>query len=229
MIKVDHSKTDAALDRITAAFHSQVELYSAYMKKKDDSKDQAMYSAQYLEGLADKALEALVARAKKNQEIFDKAIEDAEACEEKNQEAIDFTDPTLQGILAALQILKKDDPLVDMKGLTSTGRLIEAALAELKGQRNALELIRQTLAQKGISILKQWEVYFYGDDLFSKLDLALTALTNSPGAATLYLTARDEIQKVADTLGLTLRKSDLALDSLGDGFYMEGMRSVMGL
>ena len=236
MVKVNHTQTEAAIDKIAAALHTQAVALETYFKEMDPGEDQAMYSAEYLQGLADKALEKLVAVAQKNATTFQEAIESAQECEKANEGAIDFTDATLQGILAAIDAFN-GDTLTDAskdggniyEALNSTGKIIEAALEELRGQRNALELVKNKLESKGLHIVKNWEGYFYGADLFDQLDKELTSVVNSPKSGIFYMNAVTEIRKIAATLGFTLRESDLDLGGIGGAVWDSAMRSAAGI
>lgn len=233
MVKVDHTKTEAALDKIAATIHSQAQALENYFKESNPGEDQAMYSAEYLQGLADKALEALVSAARKNAETFAEAIESAKECEAANDGAIDFTDPTLQGILAAIDAIQ-DKTLTTDGGeiyaqLNSSGKIIEAALENLRGQRNALELVKNKLESKGLRIIKSWDGYFYGSDLFEALDNELTSVVNSPKSGIYYMNAVKELRAIAATLGLTLRESDLELGGIGGSIWDSAMRTAAGI
>ena len=233
MVKVNHTQTEAALDKIAAAIHSQASVLENYFKESQPGEDQAMYSAQYLQGLADKALEKLVAAAKANADTFMDAIESAKECEAENEKALDFTDPTLQGILAAIDALQDKQLTTDggeaYSQLNSSGKIIEAALEALRGQRNALELVKNKLESKGLHILKTWEPYFYGEDLFEKLDSELTNVVNSPKSGIYYFNAVRELREIAGKLGLTLRESDLDLGGIGGAVWDSAMRSAAGI
>lgn len=192
-----------------------------------------MYSAEYLQGLADKALERLVAVAQSNAVLFTEAIESAKECEATNDGAIDFTDPTLQGILAAIDAFQEKKLTTDggeaYGQLNGSGKIIEAALEELRGQRNALELVKNKLESKGYSILKNWEHYFYDVDIFEKLYNELMNITRSPKSGVYYYNAVGELRKVAETFGLTLRESDLDLGEIGGAVWNSAMRAAAGL
>lgn len=233
MVKVDHSKTEAALDKIAATLHSQAQILEEYFKESDPGKDQAMYSAEYLKGLADKALEKLVAAAQKNGVTFFEAIESAKECERANDSALDFTDATLQGILAAIDALQDKELTVDggqaYEQLNSSGKIIEAALETLRGQRNALELVKNKLESKGLHVLKIWDHYFYGADLFEKLSNELTSVTNSPKSGIYYINAVKELRDIAGTLGITLKESDLELSGIGGAVYDSAIRTAAGI
>lgn len=236
MVKVNHTQTEAALDKIAAAIHTQAGALETYFKEINPGEDQAMYSAQYLQGLADKALEKLVAVAQKNAITFQEAIESAKECEKANDAAIDFTDATLQGILAAIDTIQ-DKSLTNAsqdggqlyEALNGSGKIIEAALEELKGQRNALELVKNKLESKGLHIIKSWERYFYGVDLFEKLDNELVNVASSPKSGIYYVNAVKELREIADKLGITLRESDLDLGGIGGAVWDSAMRSAAGI
>ncbi len=236
MLKVDHTQTSRALDQITAALHNQAKALEVYFKECDFGEDQAMYSAQYLQGLADKALEKLVAVAQKNTETFADALESARECERNNEGAIDFTDPTLQGILSAIDAFQGKDLLTTNTGdgelykeLSGSGKIVEAALEELRGQRNALELVKNKLESKGYEILKSWKEYFYSLDLFDNLDEALGNVSSSPKSGLYYLNAKTELLKVAKALGLQLRESDLDFGGIGGSVIESAMRAAAGI
>ena len=233
MVKVNHTQTEAALDKIAAAIHTQAGALETYFKEINPGEDQAMYSASYLQGLADKALEKLVAVAQKNAITFQEAIESAQECEKANDAAIDFTDATLQGILAALQDKSLTNASQDggqlYEALNGSGKIIEAALEELKGQRNALELVKNKLESKGLHVLKSWEHYFYGADLFEKLDNELVNVSQSPKSGIYYVNAVKELREIAGKLGLTLRESDLDLGGIGGAVWDSAMRSAAGI
>jgi len=233
MVKVNHTNTEAALDKIAAAIHSQAGVLENYFKECNPGEDQAMYSASYLQGLADKALEKLVAAARNNAEIFDAAIESAKECEKANDSALDFTDATLQGILAAIDALQDKQLTTDggeaYAQLNSSGKIIEAALETLRGQRNALELVKNKLESKGLHILKIWEPYFYGEDLFVKLENELANVVNSPKSGIYYFNAVKELREIAGKLGITLKESDLELGGIGGALWDSAMRSAAGI
>lgn len=233
MVKVDHSKTEAALDRIAATLHSQAGVLKNYFKELDPKEDQAMYSAEYLKGLADKALEKLVETARKNAITFEEALEDAKECERANDAAIDFTDPVMTGILAAIDTIK-DDRFTEDAGeayssLNGAGKIVAAALEELKGQRNALELVKNKIEAKGLHMLPEWKPYFYGLDIFDGLELNLTGATSSPKSALYYVNATAELRKIAKTLGLTLKESDLDLGAIDSSVYLTALSQAAGV
>ncbi len=174
-----------------------------------------------------------MAVAQKNAENFDNALESARECERINEGAIDFTDPTLQGILAAIDAFQDKQLTTDggeaYANLTASGKIIEAALQELQGQRNALEIIKNKLESKGYHVMKQWEFYFYGADLFDDLERALANVSSSPKSGIYYMNAITELRKVAKTLGLQLRESDLDLGGIGGSVYDSAMRTAAGI
>ena len=78
-------------------------------------------------------------------------------------------------------------------------------------------------------ILKPWEPYFYGEDLFVKLENELANVVNSPKSGIYYFNAVKELREVAGKLGIELKESDLELGGIGGAVYDSAMRSAAGI
>lgn len=227
MRKVDHGQTEKALDTITSRLHAQVGILEDYLKEKNNG-DNAKYSAGYLQQLADERMDNLAKKSAETDAIFMDAIASARECEDANSKAIDFSDPVLMGMLAAIDTLPDGSALMDNGGFNVAGNIIDAIVNELRGQRNALELVKNKLEGKGIQIGKAWNDYYYGADLFDNLELQLHGLATAPQAANYYINAISELRKIAKVLGITLRESDLDMGDMGGYLWTETMRQAAG-
>ena len=78
-------------------------------------------------------------------------------------------------------------------------------------------------------MLKIWDHYFYGADLFEKLSNELTSVTNSPKSGIYYINAVKELRDIAGTLGITLKESDLELSGIGGAVYDSAIRTAAGI
>mgnify|MGYP003304772413 CR=1 FL=1 len=218
---VDHTRTESILKEILNGVRRQGSAYMSYQKRKDDSKDQAMYSAQYLQGFADEALENLVKIGKENLTKFDKLMEEAKQVEAANDRVLyDLKDNVMQNALTTINILGKD---LDMQTCSD---IIES----FRGQKRALDIIRKTLEVKGIQISDKEKKYFYNSrEVLELLEEKLVDLTINPKNISNYGMVLNEIKRVAVVLGIELTDKDLEISVPIDDIQNAQMRAAMGL
>ncbi len=228
-MKVDHKQTETALDNVAREIRHLKELLNKYYEDTAPKEEDEKYKIGYVKGLHKAFLDKLKEDAQGDIEYFERQVESMKECEEANEGAIDFTDPTLQGILSAIDAFQDKELLITNTGdggelykeLSGSGRIVEAALEELRGQRNALELVKNKLESKGYKIEKRFEKYFYSLEMFNELESSLTALCFNPTTGIYYFKAKSAVTRVADVFGFTL--PDMAVAGVDE----EIMRDVI--
>ena len=227
MNEVTHKKTEEQLKNICGGISQQVKAYKALAVKIEAVEDQAVYSKDYLERQAADALKALENIAESNRELFISSINAMIESEKANDNIMDFQDETLKGVLNIIQALNPP-VLITESGLTAAGRILYAAIMQLRGKKNALYIIRDALAGKGVQIPKGWDEYFYDDSIFDRLSAALYDLTAYPRTAAYYSRALTELKQVYDVLALTPPAG--AYEEMEDEkITADAMRSAFGL
>ena len=218
---VDHGRTESILKEILNGVRRQGSAYMSYQKRKDDSKDQAMYSAQYLQGFADEALETLVKIGKDNAVKFEALIKEAKQIEISNDRVLyDLTDNAMQSALATINILGKD---LDSQTCSD---IIES----FRGQKRALDIIKKTMEVKGILLPDKDKKYFYNsEEILEKLGQKLADFAWGPNNVTHYGMVLNEIKSVAVMLGIELTDKDLEIPVPKDHIWEVQARTVMGL
>lgn len=218
---IDHSRTERILKDIMGKVRNQGAAYMTYTEKMDESKDQAMYSAQYLKGFADKALEDLVAVGRSNMDSFDKLIEEAIGIEEANDSApLNIADPAIQSAVSIMNTM---------------GEKLDAGTQELivktfVGQHNALSLLRAIICKYDLDVWEGNKKYFYQSrEIFNSLHDTLYQLASNPKNMMLYSEALKKVTDIAVVLGIELSDSDLEVGIPSDVMQDVSMRSVMGL
>ena len=211
-----HEVTKESLNKITAGVRRIAQAYKAYQEGMNLGEDQAMYSAQHLQKLADQKLEALVEAARNQEDNFTKEIEKAQKAELENARVLDMADPRIPGTLDTI------------KNVKITPRLLEVIVSAFIGEAAALDLLREALNTKGVEIpdyMKPW--FFNPENLFDKLDEALAALVVDPRNISSYFAAVDQIERIGKVLGIDQVDLNVGLDR---GEYVEqSLRSVMGI
>ena len=218
---IDHSRTERILKDIMSKVRNQGAAYITYSQKMDESKDQGMYSAQYLKGFADKALEDLVSVGRSNMDSFDKLIEEAIRIEEANDAApLNIADPAIQSAVAILNTM---------------GEKLDAGTQELivktfVGQRNALSLLHAIIYKYDLDVWEGNKKYFYqSKEIFNSLHDTLYQLSSSPKNMMLYNEATKKVTEIALVLGIELSDAELEVGIPKDVIQDISMRSVMGL
>lgn len=215
-MNVNHDATKEALNKITAAVRRLVKAYQVYEAGMDISKDQAMYSAEYLKGLADKKLEDLVEAARNVEPIFDEQIMKAKQEEINNARIIDFADPRISGTLETI------------KNAKMTQRMIELIVSAFIGEAAALEVVQEAFAEKEIEVpsyMKDW--FFDPYNLFDNLADVLTSVVIDPKNIVHYFEAQEEIEKLGRILGI--KNVDLNIGINADEYAEQRMRALMGI
>lgn len=218
---IDHSRTERILKEIMSNVRKQGAAYMNYEAKKDESKDQAMYSAQYLKGFADKALEDLVAVAKDNTENFERLIKEARDIEKVNDAApLDINNSAMRNAIVLMEAMGKE-----MDHIT-----VEYIIKTFVGQNNALIMLHKLFEKYEVNIPEPYKKYFYDTDLiFNSLFDALLALTFGAKDILPYQKVQNEIVEVAVVLGVELTDADLEVGIPQDSIFLKNMRMAVGL
>lgn len=197
---INHEPTKEALVSIMECVRKQGKAYQRYVEQMDESKDNAMYSAEYLQGLADKNLEQVVSIAVSNRELFDKYIEDARVCENKNNDIIDISDSVLQSAIS----------IVNVCGENLTADVASGIIESMKGQKKALDIIKSVMETKKVSVPSYDLKYCYNSNsLLNGLQEKADAVAYDPKNPVVYIKVKREVSKVADILGIALTDEEL--------------------
>lgn len=218
---VDHGRTEKILKEILQYVKKQSAAYMRYQEAMDDSKDQAMYSAQYLKGFADEALEALVKIGKDNVSDFERLINTMIEVESANDEALfDLKDNVLKNAVDMIDILG------DKMGYQTCIDIIK----HFVGQRRNLDVIKNTMEVKCVSIPTAASKYFYDSNkIFEELEVKLIDCALSPLNISHYGSVLKSVKNIAVVLGIELTDSELEIDIPTDAINDSNMRAVMGL
>lgn len=215
-MNVSHDTTKEALNKITAALRKIVKAYKVYEEGMDLSKDQAMYSAEHLQKLADQKLEALVAAAQNERDVFDAQIKKAQEAELKNAKIIDFADPRVHGALETIQSARM------------TPRMIDLLVSAVIGEAAALDLIKEAFTEKGVEIPSYMAGWFFDPDtLFDNLEEKLYAVVVEPKNIIRYFEAQEEIELIGKILGI--QNVDLNIGVDANDYAEQKLRAAMGL
>ncbi len=222
-MKVDHARTEKALNTYVSTLESQYKAYENLLSETSKKYD-PMYSDAFVEDQKSKARARFDEQQADRYDTYIQCVNSMRECEEQNEEAIDFTDPTLQGVLTTIDALPAktadDHGSKASEALLKGGfRVIEAALSDLRGQRNALAVVRAKLSAKGYTIPAGMEKYFYDFKMFDDLAELSNALTAKKQSGWIYMDAANKLTYIANTLGL-----DVSKPSLGDAAIRAAIR-----
>lgn len=215
-----HEVTEKAIMEIIACVKRQGRALETYLKQMEESKDNAMYSAIYLQKNVDEKLQELVRIANNNYEFFNKHMEEIRVCEGAIEENVDITAPDFQSAVSLISVCGEGTPSV----------ITEDIVKALRGQHRALKNVKELMERKGIIIASGLNKYFSIDGTVEVLAEKLNELSMDPNNSTRYIAVAKAIVETADVCGLNID----AVSEIKSGFdydyvHTVSLRNAMGL